>query len=125
MRVVKRLLAKPWNNPGVPKKKDRLGGTTGGTGGAGSEEGGVALCRGLNKVHQERRAGDQPHFEVADWPCACVYVCVCKVGVWGEGARQDPAFKSLDSFGGKSSFRARLEHWSQGKVGWSPAPPGG
>lgn len=33
--MVKRLLAKPWNNPGVPKKKDGLGGTTGGTEGLG------------------------------------------------------------------------------------------
>lgn len=32
--MVKRL-SKPWNNPGIPRKKDGFGGTTGGMEGVG------------------------------------------------------------------------------------------
>lgn len=53
-----------------------------GDGGGGSEDGGVLLCRGLNKVHQEKGGGQPAQLGgFADWPCVCVY----KVG-WGEGA---------------------------------------
>lgn len=76
-------------------------------------------------MHQEKgRWAASPLGGFTDWPCACVYVCVCKVGVWGEGAGRQPS-NPLEWFGGKKLIPEPAGTLESGKVGWSPAPPGG
>lgn len=64
----------------------------------------------------------RPTGGIGDWPCACVYVCVC--GKWECGVRgQTDSLNPLNGLGGKliPEPAGTLE---SGKVGWSPAPLG-